>query len=167
MYRVGVLSSLTTGCLLGERVTLPKRLNPVQGKGGHSYLQPVQNHPPPHPITGPHCMGCAWVPQAHTTALVSSDRSGAWAQILLSLEGPKVARPVPTNKPPAPSWPHRKPGTEIAPERHHLLGTPYYLPADPSAPQGTLAGISPTHVPISQMHSLRTEGKRDYSLFNC
>lgn len=66
-------------------------------------------------------MGCAWVPQAHTTALVSSDRSGAWAQILLSLEGPKVATPVPTNKPP--SQPHRKPGTEIASERHHLLGT--------------------------------------------
>lgn len=164
------MSSLTTGCLPGERVTLPKRLNPVQGKGGHSYLQPVQNYPPPHPITGPHCMGCAWVPQAHTTALVSSNRSGAWAQILLSLEGPKVATPVPSNKPPAPL--HGLIGNQALrlPQKDTIcwgLGTPYYLPADPSAPQGTLAGISPTHVPISQMHSLRTEGKRDYSLFNC
>lgn len=136
---------------LGERITLPKRLNPNQGKGDQRLLQHVQNHMPPcanarPPCTGRLCPGCPRL----------SPRSAGRACV--RHQAPHPTRPT--------SWHHGNTEHEETPgDRHHLLGR-----GDPPVPISLLTSLrtlgSPgstqwlTHVPILQTGSLRTGGRQ-------
>lgn len=131
VYRMGVLFSLTTAASGGELVTLPKRLNPTQEKGGQSPSS-VQNHPPPHQIRWPRHTGCARATPSSQHALAPSENPTAWVQIPLSLEGSKLATPMPTNRPFTASQEHR--ALRRLPRKDTIcwgVGTLYYLPLDP------------------------------------